>query len=60
MKPKKNSYVEKKVGCSKVKLYGGNTSACRHWFGRGAFPTSDNLSFSMDGSVGRLKEHQGK
>ena len=62
----KNSYAERKVGCPKVRLYGGNTNAyrhrhciiaCRHWFERGAFPTSENLSFSTGGSVMRLKEH---
>ena len=52
MIPKKNSYAERKVGFSKVTLYGGNTNACRHWFRRGAY-----LSFSMDESVVRLKEH---
>ena len=61
----KNIYEERKVGCLKVRLYGGNTNvsrrrhciiACRHWFERGAFPTSENLSFSMGGFVMRLKE----
>ena len=58
MKANKNSYVEKKVGCSKVKLYVGIRVHVDIGSGaRGAFPTSVNLSFSMDGSVGRLKEH---
>ena len=55
--PKKNRYAERKVSCPKVRLYGRNMNACRHWLRRGAFPTSYNLSFSPDRSVMRLKEH---
>ena len=60
MIPKKNSYTERRVGCSKVKLYGEIMNACRHCFKRGASPTNENLSFSVDRFVMRLKEHCSK
>ena len=38
--------------CSKVRLYGETTIACRHCMVQeGSSSTSENLSFSMNGSV---------
>ena len=52
MIPKKNSYAERRAECSKVRLYGETTNACRHCMVQeGSSSTSENLSFSMNGSV---------
>ena len=42
----------------KVRSYGENTNACRHWCGRGPSSTSENLSFSTDGSVVSIRENE--